>query len=201
MKAMVYPVYYSNAGVPAIGLLPIWKSLQILATTAAIPPTQYPTIVEVGDGWYSYSITPGSELVGVLDGGVALANADRYKPQRIAVSVATAFGSAQCTIGVKDAVTSVAIPDVEVIVWNSDRSLLVNSGLTNSSGQLVCQLSPGQYVATFRKDGYNFPTPQTVVVTGSTDQSFNYVGTLVGEITSDYRTIVAPFSPSSFCDR
>lgn len=192
---MVYSAYFSSGGVPSTGLTPVWSSLQDAATGAAIPPVERPVITEIGNGWYSYSMAPASALVGVIDGGVSLANADRYKSQQIQTSAATAFGSAPCTIALKDSVTNNPIPDVEVVIFNQDQSLVVNSALSNSIGQMVAQLNPGQYVVCLRKDGYNLPTLQNIVVAGA--QTFNFLGSQVGEVSADFRTIVAPFTPQS----
>ncbi len=152
-----------------------------------------PAITEIGSGWYAFEITPVAPLVGVVNGGSTLSNADRYKSVSVPVSAATAFGSAEVVIELRDAVTSLAIPDVEVVIMNEDETLLVNSGATNSIGEITVQLNPGDYVARFRKDGYNFTVPQPFTVVG--DVGFIYAGTQVGDVAADFRSIVVPRSP------
>lgn len=188
---MKYPVYFSDAGVPATGLTPAFSSLQNLLTEASVTP---PTVTEIGGGWYAYEISPTAPLVGVIDGGAGLADADRYKPASIPVSaLAQSLGSVQVTLQVNDPLNSVPVADVELIILNQDESLLVNSGLSNSIGQQLVQLSPGQYIVRLRKDGYNFSTPQTITVT--VDATFTFNGTNVGDVAADFRSIVVPRSP------
>ena len=97
---MLYYVYFSNGGVPVGGLSPTWTSLQeadgegISLSTGAVPirevgsETSPDPSVPSGNGWYYFDLTFGQnpwtninvDLVGVIDGGNTLANADRYKP-------------------------------------------------------------------------------------------------------------------------
>ena len=123
----LYPIYFSNNGVPQPGLTPTWLSLQnALTTTPIVPP---PAISEIGDGWYSFSMTPANPLVGVIDGGLSLSNADRYEPIYIPLGAATAFGSVQVTIATQDPTYVTPIPDVEIVILNQNGTLLVNSAL------------------------------------------------------------------------
>lgn len=188
---MQYQLYFSSLGAPQTGLTPTFLTYQNALTSASVTP---PEITEIGGGWYAFSITPSAVMVGVVDGGVSLATADRYKPVRTPVSAATAFGSAQITVILADPVAATGIPDAEVVILNADESLIVNTGLTNSIGQLTAQLNPGTYIVRLRKDGYNFTTPQTLVVT--IDGSVTYNGTQVGNVAADFRTIVVPNSPN-----
>jgi hypothetical protein len=185
---MNYPVYFSKVGVPQAGLTPVWISLQNALTTVSVLPG--PTIMEIGGGWYTFSYTPSSPLVGVIDGGTSLSGADRYKSFSIPVGPATSAGSVSVIFQTTDPVQAVPIPDVEFIVLNQNETLLVNSGATNSMGQISVQLNPGQYVVRVRKDGYNFTTPVTITVSVSATFTFN--GTQVGDIAADFRAIVVP---------
>jgi len=187
---MEYQVYYSSLGVPQTGLTPIWASIQNALTAATIGSP--PVVTEIGGGWYKFAMTPPAPIVGVLDGGISLANADRYKPMLIPVSAATAFGSVPITLAFFDPFNSIPIPDVEVVVLNQDETLLVNSAMSNSIGQLSLQLNPGIYIVRIRKDGYNFTTPVTLTVV--TAATFTYNGTSVGDIAADYRALVIPFN-------
>jgi len=172
------------------GLTPTFQSLQIVETTVSVA---FPAISEIGNGWYRFTLTPAVPLVGVIDGGIALPGAERYQPVSIQVLLDVSSGSAQITLVLNDTINFVPIPDVEIVVLNEDESLLVNSGVSNSMGQLLMQLTPGQYVIRIRKDGYNFSTPQTLVVVGNATVTYN--GTQVGDVAADYRSIVVPRDP------
>ena len=84
---MLYYVYFSNAGVAETGLTPDWEYL-ITAENGTDKSGSAPAIGETGGGWYNFDVTLGTapwdvateDLLGVVDGGAALANADRYKP-------------------------------------------------------------------------------------------------------------------------
>lgn len=196
IEYMLYTLFLSNAGVPALGLAPVLVSLFDAVTSVAVAPSQFPVISEVGGGWYKFSYNPTDPMVGVVDAGITLAGADRYKPVQLATSATTAFGSVQVTLQVNDAQSALAVPDVEMVVFSQDQTLLINSALTNSSGQMTAMLNPGQYVLRMRKDGYNFAVPQTLLVVGPTPMAFNFTGTAVGDIAADLRPIVVPFNPS-----
>ena len=88
---MNYFVYFSEEGVPKTGLTLTWEYLKDDGGTNT---TNNPSFTEVGGGWYKFNIIYGDnagpwkttgdvhkkDLVGVIDGGSALADADRYKP-------------------------------------------------------------------------------------------------------------------------
>jgi hypothetical protein len=82
--ANYFTVYFSSSGVPATGLSPTWTSLK------EVDGTNYtqPTILEIGGGWYKYILSASQfeHIVGVIDGGASLANADRYKSVEIRYS-------------------------------------------------------------------------------------------------------------------
>ena len=75
-------IEFSNAGVPAPGLVPVWRSLQKVSDGSDFLPL--PVIEEIddggnADGGYRFEQPVTTELVrGVIDGGVALPDADRY---------------------------------------------------------------------------------------------------------------------------
>lgn len=79
-----YEIYFANAGVPATGLSPAWTTLKLRADGSDIGSP--PSFTPVGGGWYKYTASPttGQVWLGVVDGGAALANADRYVPVRLA---------------------------------------------------------------------------------------------------------------------
>ena len=84
---MLYYVYFSNAGVAETGLTPDWEYL-ITAENGTDKSGSAPAVGEAGGGWYNFDVTLGTapwdvtteDLLGVIDGGGALANIDRYKP-------------------------------------------------------------------------------------------------------------------------
>lgn len=77
-------VYFSQSGVPAAGLAPVWGSLH--GADGQDHTAQGPAISEVGGGWYRFELTKGTppwqdgQLVGVIDGGSLLSGAKRYLP-------------------------------------------------------------------------------------------------------------------------
>ena len=92
---MEYYIYATNAGAPETGLSLAWETLTDSggacgggSETGADKSGSAPTIYEVGGGFYKFNIEFGTapwdvtarELLGVLDLGSALANADRYRP-------------------------------------------------------------------------------------------------------------------------
>jgi hypothetical protein len=186
---MTYTVFFKNAGVPATGLTPVWSSLRRVSDTTTYLPL--PTITEIGGGFYKFVATPSEALVGVIDGGIALPAADRYSQVVIPIGLATSFGSVPVTVTFNDTVNSVPIPDVECVVLNQDESIIVNSGLSNSMGQLQAQLNPGAYVLRMRKDGWNFTVPYSFVVSGPT-MSIAIAGSNVGDIEASLRKVVVP---------
>ena len=89
---MLYYVYFSEGGVPKTGLTPSWESL-LTAENGTDKSGAAPSIVEVGGGWYKFDIQFGTapweviteDLLGVIDGGAALLDAERYKPVTISL--------------------------------------------------------------------------------------------------------------------
>ena len=87
---MLYYVYFSDGGSPKTGLSPDWESL-VTAENGTDKSGSAPTITEVGGGWYNFEITfdtapwdaETEDLLGVIDGGSALVDPDRYKPVAI----------------------------------------------------------------------------------------------------------------------
>jgi len=71
-------VYFSNAGVPATGLTPAFTSYVNVETLVSATA---PAITEIGNGWYKFpdNIIDFDHIVGIIDGGVSLADTDRYK--------------------------------------------------------------------------------------------------------------------------
>lgn len=70
-------VYFSSGGTPATGLTPTWTMLKKASDSTNF--TQ-PTISEIANGWYKFDINATELLVGVVDGGAAVAAGERYVP-------------------------------------------------------------------------------------------------------------------------
>ena len=78
---MIYVTYFSNNGLPAAGLTPtISVCKKVSDGSDVVSP---PAIIELGDGFYKFTATPTEALVVQIDGGSALAAADRYKVVQI----------------------------------------------------------------------------------------------------------------------
>jgi len=78
---MIYVVFFSSAGVPATGLSPTIGIYKKVADGTDVIPV--PAVSEVGGGFYKFTATPAEPLLVRIDGGVSLANADRYKVMQI----------------------------------------------------------------------------------------------------------------------
>ena len=86
MSAIPKYVYFRDAGQAATGLTPTFSSL-VTSVNGTDKSGNAPTISEIGGGWYTFSVTFGTapwdviteELLAVVDGGVTLADVDRYK--------------------------------------------------------------------------------------------------------------------------
>lgn len=75
---MVYTVYFSNAGVPTTGLSLTWEYLKQVSDGS--DDGSPPSFTEVGGGWYKFTYSTATDLVGVIDGSETLTNTDRYVP-------------------------------------------------------------------------------------------------------------------------
>lgn len=75
-------IEFANAGVPEAGLTPTWQSLQVVSDGSDFTPQ--PAITEIdnagnADGGYKFTQPTITEpLRGIIDGGAALVDADRY---------------------------------------------------------------------------------------------------------------------------
>ena len=89
---MLYYVYFHHLGQPRAGLAPRWLSLRS-AGQGLDKLALAPAIAEIGGGWYRFDLRYGVEpwsqtaedLVGVIDGGVPLETAERYRPVAISL--------------------------------------------------------------------------------------------------------------------
>ena len=81
---MTYKIYIADGLGPKTGLSPSWESLK--AIDGIDKSSSAPSITEIGGGWYKFSLSYGTapwdvnELVGVIDAGGSLLDAQRYIP-------------------------------------------------------------------------------------------------------------------------
>ena len=176
-----YVVFFSNAGAPATGLTPVFTTLTDLVPAAVAAPT----VTEIGGGFYTFTLVPATDLVAVIDGGVALPAADRYlhamltprdsSPALIskdAVPMGAAFadldggnGIRQVTITIDDGTDPV--PTAIVSVFVVDTNTYVAEAVASSLGVAVFALQDGTYDIRVLKPGYTFTTPTEIVVTAT----------------------------------
>jgi len=74
---MIYKLYIADEGDPATGLTPAWETFKKVSNGADLIG---PAIEEIGGGWYKFDYTATEDLIGVIDGGDALTDIDRYIP-------------------------------------------------------------------------------------------------------------------------
>ena len=75
---MILSAYFSNAGVPALGLSATIRVRDLSNNSLVVTDA---AMTEVGDGFYSYNFVgyvPAKEYVIRADGGATLSGADRY---------------------------------------------------------------------------------------------------------------------------
>ena len=63
-------------------------------------------------------------------------------------------------------------PDIDVHVYDSTNVVWITSGTTNQSGQVILYLNDGSYKVRLRSPGVNYPTPETLTVSGDTPVSY-----------------------------
>lgn len=81
------------------------------------------------------------------------------------------------TITIEIVDTATPIEGVLVAVYNSGETLLLTSKRTDALGKAVFGLDDGTYKVRLKKSGYSFDTPETLVVSGDTADTFD--GTLI----------------------
>lgn len=80
-------------------------------------------------------------------------------------------GANQTTITVNDSVPA-PILEVEVQVWNSGQTVLLDTKTTNASGQVVFALNDGSYKVVLSKPQYSFTVPEDLTVSGVTTDTY-----------------------------
>jgi len=121
MATITYSVFFTNAGVPEIGLTPTAITFKKVSDGTNIA---LPSVSETGGGWYKFSATFTESAVIVIDGGAGLADADRYKASRLEIT---------------DDISPYPASDVAALILDDPNNLLV----TNSDGAV--QLPQGNW--------------------------------------------------------
>jgi len=133
---MIYPVYIAHDGLPKTGLSPDWENLVTL-TNATDKSGSAPAIIEVGGGWYKFTIVYGAgawnvsaeDLVGVIDadpdGTKGLSDVERYIPVEL---TKRALALAAIT---NDLASETAIANVNVSKWRNETPDGLASGLVD----------------------------------------------------------------------
>ena len=85
-------------------------------------------------------------------------------------------GNVQVTITV-ETVTPEPLPDTQVDIWDNGQTILLWSGVTDSSGQVVVALNPGSYKVLLRRTRTSFTVPETLTVIGPSAETKTYNGT------------------------
>ncbi|MBN2559915.1 MAG: hypothetical protein JXQ75_03170 [Phycisphaerae bacterium] len=83
---MRIPLYFAASdGTPATGLTPTFVALRT-AVSKTDRLAEAPALEEIGGGWYAFDwdlADTDEDLLGTVDGGAALAEANRYQPAPI----------------------------------------------------------------------------------------------------------------------
>jgi hypothetical protein len=101
-------------------------------------------------------------------------NSTQLEAIREKVDAISVTGANTVTISIIDT-NGAAIPDVSVQIWNNDLNALITYGTSNSVGQVVVALDDATYKVKLKKAGYKFIVPETLIVSGDTEDS--YTGT------------------------
>ncbi len=169
---MIYPIFFRAVGVPVEGLTPVIDIFVKVSdgTSAGTPPT----VSELSGGYYKFEYTPIEDVAMRVDGGAALADADRYLS--IVASPIDA-GPNIVTITVEDDVSSLPVPGATVDLWDSAESYRLDSKTTDANGEVSFDLGDGSYkVRIYKAAAYTFDNPFDLVVSGATQDT--YQGTL-----------------------
>jgi len=65
------------------------------------------------------------------------------------------------------------IPDVFVKVYNSDQTVLLRTGNTDTNGEIIFNMDDGTYVVVLYKNAVNFSPTESLVVLGPTADTYN----------------------------
>ena len=137
----------------------------------------YLLVQETASGVYRTTI--GGELIDTPAIDYLLTMADTSSialPQAVeftAFELTGVAGPRVITMYVSDSGT-LSIPDVAVSIYNENRSLLINRGISGIDGRYITNLSDGTYSVVLRKSFVEFGAPSSLTITG--DTTVAYVG-------------------------
>lgn len=124
---MLYKLQFINSTtfLPITGLSPQWTSLTRVLDGVSVP---YPTISDLGGGYYGFILVSSTDLTGVVDGGVILEPADRYINVDIDI-----FSDSPAIVTLKylrDSVLDRVLehPGIEINLLDEDIDKYINSG-------------------------------------------------------------------------
>lgn len=118
----------------------------------------------------------GTEILTIVLGGATNMADLPLEIQLIDELAIQSVGSRQVTINIKDGVAA-PIPDVSVRIANSDGSITITSGVTDSLGNITFALDDDDYQVILRKAFVNFTVPELLTVAG--DATHEYTGTVL----------------------
>lgn len=116
--------------------------------------------------------TPASETT--LAGGLETAEVSSVSRVDLSTDINTLLGNAgisSVTITIQDGVP-VAVPGVAVAIYNAANTTFITSGTTDSNGQVAVNLNDATYSVRLAKAGYTFTVPETLVVSGTTTDTY-----------------------------
>lgn len=143
-------------------------------------------IYEIGSGYYQAVVSIPDGLVGGIlwdtgEGtpkyvyGTINPGLDEYTDAKIS-SIGAGTGTNTVTITLTETGGTPVIPSAAVAIKNQANDTLLATGTTDANGQVVFMLDDGTYSVDKQKLGsYSFTNPETLVVSGNTNQS--YIGT------------------------
>ena len=171
---MIYVVFFTLAGVPKTLLTPTIITYKKVADGADVPAP--PAISEIGGGFYKFSATPSEPLVVTVDGGAALAAADRYKVMQITphdadlnapISTRSTLGAGAIawTYTLTNELDGQPVADANIWVTTDQAGLnTVAAGRTDQNGQVTLYLDAGTVYVWRQKSGWIFVNPDTEAV-------------------------------------
>lgn len=125
------------------------------------------TPVHEGNGQWSVNLT-AEEMNGEVI-GLAFSNPGAV-PCFFTIRT-TGCGTNIVTVAVQDSLLA-PIPGADIYVYDATDTVYLTSGTTNTSGHAVFTLDDGTYSLHIRKIGSSFTTPETLVVAGTTEETY-----------------------------
>lgn len=171
---MIYVVFFTSAGSPTTLLTPSIITYKKVVDGTDVPNP--PAVSEIGGGFYKFTASPAEALAVVVDGGAALAAAERYKAVQITpndadldVPISTratlGAGATEWTYTLTNSATGLPIADAAVWVTTDVGGLnIIASGRTDQNGVITFYLDISTVYIWRRKSGFNFVNPDTEVV-------------------------------------